>query len=180
MSFSNRLTITQGPLGTGKLKKIVLFTCVFLKKGVLCKIIGHSNKSINVPILRLVKKLVANNKRHLLFATRYLRSDIRSVRHWSRKNNSYLDNLRARQLFEALLINLSKPFTEIERACLIAYLDEQLTSTKLNLFSLTTHIKRRLQIVALYNYKWPSIDIGEVSEYRLLKQLSFAHKLIES
>lgn len=97
-----------------------------------------------------------------------------------RKNNSYFDNLRARQLFEALLINLSNPFTEIERACLIAYLDEQLTSTKLDIFSLTTHIKRRLQVVALYNYKWPSIDTGEVSDYMLLKQLSVAHKLIES
>jgi len=62
VSLSNRRTIAQVPLRAGKSKVIMLSTDICLERGANVMITGHSNKSVDVNVLRLVRNLLADDK----------------------------------------------------------------------------------------------------------------------
>lgn len=61
------------------------------------------------------------------------------------------------------------PLSEIERACFVIYIEEELTGTALDLFSLAAHIRRGLQVVASLDQYCNSTDWREAIEYMLLR-----------
>lgn len=188
ISLSNRLTIVQESSRIEKSKMIALSTLMLLRKGVPFMIIDHSNKAVNVNALRLVRKLVTSGKstqgiyRLLPDASEaiYSQPDVTF-----REYDDYLgDNAGGVSLrstpqnppLDTTLPNLS----DMERRCLDGYLDEQLTGTQLDLFSLAAHIKRRLLVVAAHDFDWTADNEREFQEHILPKQLSVAYAKMES
>lgn len=144
---------------------------------------GHSNKSVDVNALRLLKRLRDNNK-SLGGIYRVLPHHFESMFGEpdlvSREDDHHPGDNEGRMTLRSTPNNQPDPLTEPERRCLEAYLNMQLAGVELDMFSLARHIKYRLGVVAQHDRDWSTDDHWAATEHELLKRLALFHERMEN
>ena len=149
-----RLTICQGPAGTGKSHLNLLLTHYFLEKRVVFLVTAASNGAVDVNASRLLEYLISKGEstdgiyRIMpdVLETIFSNPDIR--RREDREDSLLDDDVAEGSLMEPSIYNVQPDIDPGVIGSLRSYLNTQLTGTDMDRFSLVRHILSRLTDLA--------------------------------